>query len=81
MQRLLELPKGMIEFNSKGGRREGTSFIYACEKGHIGVVSLLLEQPDGIIDITAKDNEGKNGFMKACESKSILSIFGLKYKT
>ena len=74
MQRLLELPKGTIDFNSKDGR-DRTGFIHACWKGHISVVNLFLEQPDGIIDITAKSKYGENGFMNACESKSNLSIF------
>ena len=71
MQRLLELPKGMIDLNSKGGWRDGTPFTLACRQGHIGVVNLLLEQPSGVIDITAKDNHGENGFMRACYSMSI----------
>ena len=71
VQQLLELPQGVIDFNSKDGK-DGTAFIYACEKGHIGVVNLLLEQPNGIIDITAKSKYGENGFIHACASKSIM---------
>ena len=61
--------QGLVDFNSKGGWWDRTPFIYACREGHIGVVNLLLEQPNGIIDVTAKDKYGENGFMNACKSK------------
>ena len=39
----------------------------ACAGGHLTVVNLLLQLPDGSINIQAKDDDGGwNGFMYAC---------------
>ena len=46
--------------------------LLACAEGHVSVVNLLVEQSDRMIDITAKDWHGMNGFMYACYGKSLL---------
>ena len=74
MQRLLDLPKGMIAFNSKNEDTQ-TAFILACWKGQIDVVNLLLEQPSRTIDITATTIRGNNGYMSACLGMSDFIIF------
>ena len=71
VQRLLELPRGTINYdaiNYVAEGEDGTGFMAACWSGNLTVVKLLLQQPEGRININEQDMDGNNGFMRACQN-------------
>ena len=50
-------------------------FRIACQYGQLAIVNLFLEEPTNVIDITAKNYVGNNGFILACRGKVLVLIF------
>ena len=61
-----ELKQILIEREDIKKSCGAVGFRIACQYGQLAVVNLFLEQPERVIDITAKTREGNNGFIFAC---------------